>query len=576
MLTGIRLFFVILICSSAIILAQKAIKVIVTSDVHGRIFPYDLTNNIETNNSLATVMSYVSELRNNGDAIVLLDNGDILQGDPAVYYSNYINTGIPHLVSQVFNYMGYDAATIGNHDIEAGHPVYDKIIRELKIPWLAANAMKNDSSAPYFTPYKIIEKLGKRIAVIGMVTPLIPDWLPEKLWAGIYFEDLIESSRKWIKIVTEKENPDYIIGLFHSGLDYNYGNQNENSFKNENAVELVAANVPGFDVIFSGHDHKVANKMINKTLILGPGSHANNVAIATILLGDFQKINGEIVSMKNYIPDEKFLAKFNDYFYGAEEFVSKEIGVLEHPVSTRNSYFGNSEFVDLLHRIQLDNSGADISFAAPLSFDVTLKEGKLFVRDMFNLYKYENFLYTMELTGEEIQKYLEYSYSRWFNTVYNDDDLMLNLREVKNEKREEGRTKKYQFASPYYNLDYAVGIDYLVDITRKAGERVTIESMSNGNKFDPEKKYLVVLNSYRGNGGGGHLTFGSGLTKDELKKRIKTSSDFDFRKNIIDWIEKNKVIKSVGFNNWKVVPANLFEKYRNREFELLFGVPFHN
>ncbi|MHC1737957.1 MAG: bifunctional UDP-sugar hydrolase/5'-nucleotidase [Ignavibacteriaceae bacterium] len=578
MFTKFKLLVTVLFLSAVVLIAQTRIKIVVTSDVHGRIFPYDLTNDRKTDNSLAQVMTYLNEQRNSkNEELILLDNGDILQGDPVVYYSNYIRTDVPHIISRVYNYMGYDAATIGNHDIEAGHPVYDRIIKEMNIPWLAANAMKNDSSSPYFTPYKIVERGGIKVAVIGMITPYLTEWLPEKLWEGMYFEDMIESARKWVSIVKEKENPDVIVGLFHSGLDYNYGNQNEKTYKNENAVELVAKQVDGFDVIFSGHDHKVVNKMVNKTLIVGPGSHAGNVGVANILLDDGKTVTGEIVSMKEYKADESFINELTEYFRGAREFVSKEIGTLEKSITTRDAYFGNSDFVDLIHRVQLDNTKADVSFAAPLSFDVTLKAGKLYVRDMFNLYKYENFLYTIELTGEEILKYLEFSYSKWFNTIYTDDDLMLNLREVRNENnKEEGRVKKYQFAVPFYNLDYAAGIDYEVDITKKPGERVTIKSLSNGEKFETDKKYLVTLNSYRGNGGGGHLTFGSGLSKEELLKRVRYSSETDFRKHIIDWIEKEKTIKPFKFNNWKVVPENIFRIHKEREYELLFGVPSHD
>jgi len=577
MFSKVKLLTALLLLSITLF-GQTRIKIAVTSDVHGRIFPYDLTNDKQTGNSLAQVMTWVSERRNDkNEELILLDNGDILQGDPVVYYCNYIKTDVPHIISQVYNYMKYDAVTVGNHDIETGHPVYDKVVKEMKMPWLAANVMKSDSSGPYFTPYTIIDRKGIKVAVIGLITPLVPEWLPEKLWRGMYFEDMIESARKWISIVKEKESPDVIVGLFHSGLDYNYGNQNEKTYKNENAVELVAKQVDGFDVIFSGHDHKVVNKRVNNTLIVGPSSHAGNVGTANIVFDNGKTVTGEIVSMKDYKPDEQFINKFKDYFDGASGFVSKEIGTLEKSISTRGAYFGNSEFVDLIHRVQLDNTKADISFAAPLSFDVTLNEGKLYVKDMFNLYKYENFLYTMELTGEEIMKYLEFSYSKWFNTIYNADDLMLNLREVRNETgREEGRVKKYQFATPYYNLDYAAGIIYEVDIRKKAGERVTITSLSNGEKFEPGKKYMVALNSYRGNGGGGHLTIGAGLSKEELQKRIKSSSDADFRKNIIDWIGKEKIIKPFKFNNWKIVPEEIFKKHRDLEYELLFGVPFHD
>lgn len=93
------------------------------------------------------------------------------------------------------NYLKYDAAAVGNHDIEAGHPVYDRIKKEFRFPWLSANLIDSQTGKPYFTPYVIVERQGIKIAILGMTTPNIPQWLPEHLCKGIEFEDMIESSK---------------------------------------------------------------------------------------------------------------------------------------------------------------------------------------------------------------------------------------------------------------------------------------------------------------------------------------------------------------------------------------------
>ena len=133
----------IILCFSFITFSQTVtVKIIETSDVHGAIFPYDLKDNKETSNSLARVTTFLKEQRTDTNQIVfLLDNGDILQGDPVVYYYNFEKTDTIHLYANVMNFMRYDAATIGNHDIETGHDVYDKFNKELNFPWLAANAI---------------------------------------------------------------------------------------------------------------------------------------------------------------------------------------------------------------------------------------------------------------------------------------------------------------------------------------------------------------------------------------------------------------------------------------------------
>ena len=103
--------------------------------------------------------------------MILLDNGDLIQGDPMAYYYNFEDTTDIHIFADALNFMGYDAATIGNHDIETGHDVYDKFRGEINFPWLAANAINTETNEPYFEPYTLIERKGIRIAVLGLTTP---------------------------------------------------------------------------------------------------------------------------------------------------------------------------------------------------------------------------------------------------------------------------------------------------------------------------------------------------------------------------------------------------------------------
>lgn len=279
---------VLLFFFSLNIFAQKInLKIIETSDVHGAIYPYNFITDKPSKNSLAQVHTFVEKERvKENQEVILIDNGDILQGDPDVYFYNFEKTNTIHLLARVMNYMKYDVGTVGNHDIEAGHPVYDKFTRELSFPWLAANAIDKNNGGTYFPPYYIIEKNAHcdngtikkiKIAILGMITPGIPNWLPKNIWSGIEFEDMILTAKKWVPIIKEKEKPDLLIGLFHSGVEYEYDGQTAETPRNENASKLVAEQVPGFDIVFVGHDHhgwnfKVANAKGDSVLILGTTS----------------------------------------------------------------------------------------------------------------------------------------------------------------------------------------------------------------------------------------------------------------------------------------------------------------
>ena len=145
------------------------IRVVQTSDVHGCFFPYDFINRKPLNGTLARVSTYVKELRKEyGNNVILLDNGDILQGQPTCYYSNYVNPKMPNVAASVINYLRYDAQAMGNHDVETGHAVYDKWIKEVNCDMLGANIIDTKTNKPYVKPYTIIRRGGLRIGVFGL------------------------------------------------------------------------------------------------------------------------------------------------------------------------------------------------------------------------------------------------------------------------------------------------------------------------------------------------------------------------------------------------------------------------
>jgi 2',3'-cyclic-nucleotide 2'-phosphodiesterase / 3'-nucleotidase len=560
-------------------------KILVTTDVHGAIFPYDFVKDSEAKTSLAQVMTFVKQRRADKDQeVILLDNGDILQGQPIVYYYNFEVPDKTHICAQVMNYMKYDAGSVGNHDIEAGHAVYDKIVHQFKFPWLSANTLNTTTLQPYFVPYTVIRRKGIKIAVLGLTTPSIPNWLPEKIWEGMVFEDMVETAKKWIKIIREKEKPDLMIGLFHSGVDYTYGDRTADTPKNENASQLVAERVPGFDAVFAGHDHQEFKRWLKDpqgkdVLLLDPLSSAKAVAVVTVTLkrdsaaNSWRKeIKGEIVETRDFPPDREMESTFSDAIAAVKAYVSKKIGVFIESISSRDSMFGDSAFSGLIHRIQLEITGADMSFAAPLSFNATIKKGDVFVRDLFQLYRYENLLYTMELTGTEIRDYLEYSYGRWFNTMVNANDHLLNFKRDENGKlKQTGRDHKAELEYRYYSFDSAAGIVYEVNVSKPVGKRISILSLQDGTAFDPGKKYRVAINSYRGTGGGGHLTRGAGIPVDQLSQRILQSTTKDLRYFMMKWIEKNRTITPKAMGNWKVVPEKWWQKAKEKDYKLLYG-----
>lgn len=549
------------------------LKIVQTSDIHGNFFPYDFINRKAWGGSLARVHAFAKEQRKTfGENLILLDNGDILQGQPSVYYYNFIDTVSSHLCADMLNFMRYDAANMGNHDIETGHAVYDRWVKECNFPVLGANIIDTKTGAPYLPPYKIIERDGIKIAVLGLITPAIPAWLAENLWEGLQFEDMETSARKWVKIIQEKEKPDILIGLFHSGRD-----ASKNTGKwNENASLTVAQNVPGFHIVLMGHDHRqfcqnVPNCEGNYVMAVNPGSNGNAVSDIDITItkngnGTSMNIDARLTDMNKYEPSQEFMAHFKKQYDDVDNFVKQKIGTITASLDTRPAYFGSSAFIDFIHTLQLAISGADISFAAPLSFDATIDKGDIYMSDMFNLYKYENMLYVMELTGKEIKDYLEYSYSIWTRQMTSPDDSLLLLKDI---TPEEDKSHAI-FANPSYNFDSAAGIIYTVDVTKPQGEKISISSMTDGTPFLMDKTYKVAINSYRGNGGGELLTRGAGIPQDQLHARIAFSTDKDLRFYLMEYIRKQGTLSPKALNQWRFIPDEWVKQAAKRDYDLLF------
>lgn len=549
---------------------EVTLKLIETSDVHGCYYPYDFIRRHSVQGSLARVSALVGEMRKTyGDRLILMDNGDILQGQPVAYYYNYIDTTSVHVVADMLNYMHYDVATMGNHDIEAGHAVYDRWVSQCKFPVLGANIMDVKTGKTYLPPYKVIEREGVKVVVLGMITPAIPSWLPEQLWSGLRFEDMETSARKWVKWIQEKEKPDVLIGLFHAGPE---GNKLDNVV--ENGSGDVARRVPGFDVVFMGHDHvrtcqKIINEAGDSVLLVDPANMAKVVADVTVKVvkkdGKVirKSVEGKLASVDRYAPDEAFLKTFEKQYQATADFVSRKIGRINKTITTKDAYFGPSAFIDLIHQLQLDITGADVSFCAPLSFAAEIKEGDIYVSDMFNLYKYENMLYTMTLTGKEIKDFLEMSYAIWTNQMKSPDDHLMLLNE-----KDKGFGR---FKNPSFNFDSAAGILYTVDVTKPQGEKINIRSMADGTPFRMDKMYKVAVNSYRGNGGGDLLTKGAGIPKQDLAKRIVFATEKDFRYYLMKRIEEVKILDPRPLNQWKFIPEKWVEPAAKRDYRLLFG-----
>lgn len=520
---------------------EYRVTVCSTTDVHGAYFDSAYVDNLATKTSLANVSSYLKEIRGEGVQPVLIDVGDNLQGDNAAYYFNYVATDVPHVYPRIAAYLGYDAIVVGNHDIETGHDVYDRVARELTMPYLAANAAFDRDengradmdenpdgktvSDSYFVPYCVVDRGGVKVAIVGMTNGNIKSWLADDIWRGMDFQIISEMVQPVIDRMIEKEKPQLVVLAVHSGTGAEQPNR-------ENEAQYLAATLRGVDIVLNGHDHRpVAREVENvnggSVVLIDAGTKAVVVGQAdftlTVKNGKVvsKSVDYKLVPMEKYPVDPDYVAAFKEDFNAVKAFAQRPIGQLSENIFLADALDGPSTYINLVQTVQLASSGADISFAAPLTSSGVVPKGVIEFQDLVSIYKFENQLYVVEMTGKQIKDYLEYSYKNWVNK-----------------------------SGPSYNWDSADGIRY--EVSRKApdGERVKILSMNDGTPFDLDKTYKVAMTSYRASGGGDLVREGAGIDPASLVVVRKMK---DIRSLIGDYIAAQKEIEPTVATNWKFV-----------------------
>jgi len=552
------------------------LHILTTNDVHSTWFDSTYTGD-GVKKSLYAMNYYIDSVRlaDGAENVLLVDAGDCLQGDNAAYYFNYVDTVTPHLYPRLVEYMKYDAVAVGNHDIETGHPVYDRVTRDLKdfgVPFLGANAIRNDNGRPYFPSYTVVKRAGLKVAILGYTNANMKAWLTESLWSGMHFVKIADIIQDDVDMVRAKTKPDVMVVLVHSGSGLGDGKILENE-----ALDLFNS-VKGVDVLVNGHDHRPYTEARDSICLLNSGSHSRFVGHGIVTVNvEKGKVASKtyetgLIAVDAAKADPAMREHFKNDFEAVKAFTLKEIGVLNTELRTRDSYKGMCDYMNLIHTVSLGCSPAEISFAAPLTYNGIVKAGILKYNDLFTIYPFENQLFVVKMTGAQIKNYLEYSYGTWIKTMKSPLDHILNIRNTDDPRTQQ---KGWSFVARSYNFDSAAGIIYEVDVTKPEGERVIIKCMANGAEFDMNRTYNVAMTSYRASGGGMLMHEGAGIDTDKIDELVVERYP-EIRNLIYDYLMKNGSIdpETIGdksvIGEWKFVPEKMAVKALDRDMALLF------
>ena len=279
----------------------------------------------------------------------------------------------------------------------------------------------------------------------------------------------------------------------------------------------------------------------------------------------------DLIPVKAEKADPVMRAHFQKDFEAVRAFTLQEVGVLNVDLNTRDAYKGMCDYMNLIHTICLAQKPAEISIAAPLTYNGHVNSGILVFNDLFTIYPFENQLYVVKMTGAEIQKYLEVSYDKWINTISKPTDHVLKIKGGDDPRTQQ---RGWSFVNRAYNFDSIAGLNYTVDVTKPAGSRIAISSMADGSAFDPEREYNVAMTSYRASGGG-NLLKEAGVDSDRIDERV-VSRYPEIRNLLYDYLMENGSIdpemigKESVIGHWKFVPEKLAGAALEQDMALLF------
>ena len=430
--------------------------------------------------------------------------------------------------------------------------------------------MRPDGST-WFDGTKILKRHGVKIAVLGYTNANIRAWLDESLWKGMEFKSLIPLVQEDVDRVRAKERPQVVIVAVHSGTGLGDGTIYESQGKD------LLRTLRGVDFLVCSHDHSALAIQQDSICLINSGSHARNIGHGRINLtlkdGKVvsKTVGADIIKVNAARVDTAMEAKFHPDFEKVKAFTLREVGSLDTDLLSRDSYAGMCPYMNLIHTLTISPDVAQISFAAPLAFNKEIKAGKLVYNDLFTIYPYENQLVVIRMKGDEILRYLEYSYDNWIQT-YTPGGHVLKI-----EEGEDQRTFQtgWHFVNRSYNFDSAAGLVYTVDVTKPYGERVKIASLAGGDQFCADSTYNVSMTSYRAAGGGNLLSKGAGIDTGNMDDRIVARLD-DIRNVLYDYVQHVGTIKVSELSNpailgdWKFIPSQASPALR-ADMKLLFG-----
>ena len=537
-------------------MAQEVnIKLLGTSDVHGRIVPWSYGADVEDKSgSYAQIATYVKDVRKNNKNVVLVEVGDAIQDNQIDVFAKDKKYYKDHPIPKVLNEMNYDIFVLGNHEFNFGMKALDEILKDIKAKKLTANFYHKKNDKRYIDATTIIEKDGVKLGIIGLSTPMSAKFEEDTgNLKDMKFTSPTEEARTQVEKLKAK-GVDAIIAVTHMGID------NENNIPDTGMRDVINA-VDGIDVVIAGHMHKdVPSETIKNTLITEPHRYGTVVSEVdlTFDINDKKEVKlvkkeSKTVPVKALEADKKIVEIYKPYHEKLRELNNVVIGQTANEMVPQETKYGVSAafskdtgLSSFINDVEQHYSGADV---VTFSFDhqkARMDKGDIKKKDIIFNYRYAGGDVTVyELTGKQLKEYMEWS-ANYFDTIQPGDT----------EYRYNAERKK----SKYVTYDIFGGVNYKIDLRNPKGSKIVDLTLADGKPVTDDMKLKVGMNSYRFaqlNGKGG-IWEGQQIPVLWESKVAMGREKGTIQNMMIDYITNVKKGKIDGqsHNRWEIIGLN--------------------
>lgn len=562
------------------------VRILATTDLHTNLVNYDYYQDKPAQNvGLAKTAVLIEDAKKENSNVLLVDNGDTIQGTPLGTYKaivNPIKDGEQHPMYTALQKLGFDAGTLGNHEFNYGLDYLKKVIATAGMPIVNANVVDAKTGKFVYDPYKIIKKtytdkngrsVDVNIGVTGIVPPQILSWDKANLEGKVKVNDSVEAIQAIIPEM-RKAGADVVLVLSHSGIGddkYEKGEENEG---------YQIASLPGVDAVVTGHSHaefpsgngtgfyeKYAgvdgvNGKINGTPVTMAGKYGDHLGVIDLNLrytdGKWSVVGSKAairkIDTKSKVADERITAIAKESHEGTVKYVRQQVGTTSAPITSYFALVKDDPSVQIVNNAQIWYAKKELagtpeanlpilSAAAPFKAgtrgDATaytdIPAGPIAIKNVADLYLYDNVTAILKVTGAQLKEWLEMSAGQ-FNTI---DPTSKEPQQLVNPSY---RT---------YNFDVIDGVTYEFDVTQpnkydREGKTVNPDASRvrnlkyQGKEVTADQEFIVVTNNYRANG-----KF-PGVRDASLNQLLGLEN----RQAIINYILEEKNINPSADGNW--------------------------